>query len=864
MARAKNPNREALRRLVENLPRSLWGRWMDAGEIHEHLKQGGFPELPRPLLSRCLRRTETSMLMRKDSYSNNAWYIFGDQDTLDRSPNCYRAQRDEATTPSFCLQDGFFLQPELDAVVSAAVEVLLAAGYGERRAAVTPDLKRRASLAGQTPTTSLECRTPFADRSNAQSNSSPETDHPVAAAVVAESAILPNNDEKMSLRIVDDFVDNQFVQQLTLHNRSCDGDLKITNDRKLGYDSCRTYRCFKCDTFIFRRTGRDVVETETNKTPGQKKSQLNVLLEESRLEAGISVRKGNECFNSAGIMCPGPSESRKERDKLLIHCASISEDQLRENRCKHVEATRQLPNYIGDVIITGDNGDTRRIAQGKIAMDGAGATRAYNHRITGDQHIFAIFSCVLQLPLYVKVDQTSCTRCSRKVTKYMLEKNIKAVDIAAGEINFEHEGPCSRNSKHSPAVAEEYAAEAAGKFLAELPDDEAIFGYRVVSDGDTRGTTKFIASQVKVLGEEISGLAEHEPDIGHFLKTISNAMYILCDKDRTMKGKQLLETPRIRAITSDVKKHIDTYHDCIVDLQEKESTIMAQQGLTARKDVARNVCLKALTSIARHHSGDHSKCTDVHCKYLKIEAEVAKTNDRSDCEFDVIVAQRYAKEARFKGKIMSLHEGGIEKLTEVITSRANEKNIDRIAAMGSSNPCEGFFGCLTKQTEGKRIHFSKNLGNIVALVAGSQSNKAFGNRILAEGGVEVAKIASRDTHQIKKKNRLEKEKERRRSEPCKQRRMASRQFKLVKLDRDGNSASRHKTDKMHPTDNCKVMSSSKPATKSLRKCSNCGISGHTKKDCAKPTYTSTNTSKRRAKHSSVDNKGAMLRFFNVK
>jgi hypothetical protein len=369
MARVKNPNREALCRLIDNLPRSLWGRWMNAGEIHGHLKQGGFPELPRPLLSRSLRRTDVSVLMRSDYFSNSVWYIFGDQDTLDRSPNCYKAQRDEYTTPSCCLQDGFFLRPELDAVVSAAVEVLLAAGYGERKAAVPPNLKRKAavapdsttkfaaspptenqnetppttrtaSLAGRTPTTSLECRTPFVDRPNAQLNASLETDHPVAAAV----ATLPNNgdavfanDEKMSLRMVDDFVDNQFLQEWTLHTRNCDGDLKLTKDRKLGYDSCRTYRCFKCDSFVFRRTGRDVVETETNKKHGQKKSQLNVLMEESFLESGISVMKENEFCNSAGIMCPGKSESRKERGKLLIQRARISEDQLRENRCKHVE-----------------------------------------------------------------------------------------------------------------------------------------------------------------------------------------------------------------------------------------------------------------------------------------------------------------------------------------------------------------------------------------------------------------------------------------------------------------------------------------------------------------------------------------------
>ena len=93
-----------------------------------------------------------------------------------------------------------------------------------------------------------------------------------------------------------------------------------------------------------------------------------------------------------------------------------------------------------------------------------------------------------------------------------------------------HKGKCYRNTTHGPAVAEEYAcvdaAEALlfnkdGKFLGE---EEACFIDRLVTDGDTRGCKNFIDKQCELLGELVRGIAEHIPDIGHFIKTISNGL----------------------------------------------------------------------------------------------------------------------------------------------------------------------------------------------------------------------------------------------------------------------------------------------------------------------------------------------------
>jgi hypothetical protein len=61
---------------------------------------------------------------------------------------------------------------------------------------------------------------------------------------------------------------------------------------------------------------------------------------------------------------------------------------------------------------------------------------------------------------------------------------------------------------HGPATAEEYACiDAANLLLIDpdtnefLGDDLAIFGDEIVTDGDTRGATKFIDAQAHLIGK---------------------------------------------------------------------------------------------------------------------------------------------------------------------------------------------------------------------------------------------------------------------------------------------------------------------------------------------------------------------------
>jgi hypothetical protein len=73
-------------------------------------------------------------------------------------------------------------------------------------------------------------------------------------------------------------------------------------------------------------------------------------------------------------------------------------------------------------------------------------------------------------------------------------------------IDLSHDGQCFRNSKYSPAQAEEYACEAAGKFFLFdqgtndfKASDEAFFVINMVTDGDTHGAVKLFKAQEELL-----------------------------------------------------------------------------------------------------------------------------------------------------------------------------------------------------------------------------------------------------------------------------------------------------------------------------------------------------------------------------
>jgi hypothetical protein len=193
------------------------------------------------------------------------------------------------------------------------------------------------------------------------------------------------------------------------------------------------------------------------------------------------------------------------------------------------------------------------------------------------------------------------------------------------------------------------------------------------------------------------------------------------------------------------------------------------------------------------------------------------------------VSQQYAESSRFKGKQLSLNEQAIRKVSKMINSRIDETNIDRLAKSMSSNCCENFFGQLTKHTEGKRKHLTLSLEVVVLFVAGMRSDPDVCTKMLTAAGV-----AQLSATQDKGRARIQANKKRHvvltKTPEYKAQCMYSKNLKLLQVGQDAKSTTRHKSEKMAPTDN--VRDAATRAPKKQKKCGNCGVTGHMKAQCA--------------------------------
>ena len=175
-----------------------------------------------------------------------------------------------------------------------------------------------------------------------------------------------------------------------------------------------------------------------------------------------------------------------------------------------------------------------------------------------------VFSLEILKPILVIGHQASCINCSRALTKMCKEQKVKMSGVQY--VSVSHEGPCHKNTSVSPAIAEEIACGEAAYQLLYNEDgsmkstEEAIFADAICSDGDTRGSFKFIDRQVELLGECVKNIAEHIPDIGHLVKCISNGFYTFKDKNKIYGGVNMLDVLRIKSISADVSRHIRDYN----------------------------------------------------------------------------------------------------------------------------------------------------------------------------------------------------------------------------------------------------------------------------------------------------------------
>jgi len=152
-----------------------------------------------------------------------------------------------------------------------------------------------------------------------------------------------------------------------------------------------------------------------------------------------------------------------------------------------------------------------------------------------------------------------------------------------------HTGVWYHNSKLAPASAEEtQSAMMARDLLVDgkgnyAGDDRAIFAKIVTSDNDTRAPYRFIYEQNLLIRTAANNLAEHLPYKGHVMKCKNNALFKICQDDKSYSGVNLLSNLRMKTIVSDIKEAIDHYET---------------NGLG--DDKAWSVCLQQLEAIVPH------------------------------------------------------------------------------------------------------------------------------------------------------------------------------------------------------------------------------------------------------------------------
>ena len=407
--------------------------------------------------------------------------------------------------------------------------------------------------------------------------------------------------------------------------------------------------------------------------------------------------------------------------------------------------------------------------------------------------------------------KTKCIRCTRA-----LNKNINGETVTPDQLanySMEHDGPCYRTKDMlwNPSNSEEYQAEAAAKMMLlnengeYRGDDEACFIGKFFADNDTSGPNRLIAQQNKICGEASDNLAEYYPDIHHVIKNNNNGIHEIKSKDSSFNGKYLLSNERIVSLSSDLRQVVEWYHE---DLGNAAS---------------RQRCIDQIKAIVPHHCGDHSGCKEERfCTYVQIK------NEHEDWTHEQIQAEFIVRTNRHEGKAMQLSEYGIEVLQNEIFKRFNPQNIDRIAEMGCSNACEGFWGEVTQFSEGKRLNMEHTdywLSMLHFTFCKSGGNQEKTHQDLAELLNVVITPQETKVH-LTKANTRRKMYLLNRSEAGKRRRKMAKLTNAFRTGKD-DAKKRHKSEKVD------LRKSGKASVKA-KKCQKCGDPDHTTSFCNLP------------------------------
>lgn len=641
----------------------------------------------------------------------------------------------------------------------------------------------------------------------------------------------PHDDRRRGYQIVDSDLLDAFMDTLFQHHSHCPHGNRNTKLvrlklKKIGYCSSLVYQCSGCKCIFVHRTSRDIKSAVM--VPGTKFSrtqpEINLLMSSAASNAAIWPDALFQTMAEVGVQCPTKRNITVAEKKVRVAVDEVAEECMQANRRKENKLATDRIEYISA------DGITRSAAVVEASHDGMGPKRFINNRCTGTAHIAVTMGVKTGLPLCIPCDLISCVGCNRKFTQELKKAKEKGEEILPANINLRHNGKCYRNSRHSPAVAEEFALERVGIDLLNNPDGtargdgEALFIGNNVTDGDSKGAHRLVVSQSKIVGNAATGKADGCGDWGHNKKNMKKEWYKMA-KDNHLGGVQMLTSHRITSMSSDVEGAVRRYKRKVIDVDEIAP---------AAKKKCLDTLMTELDAVVDHHCGIHENCTGDMCKMVKLDEENPTWSDQK-------LREEYAKQARYGGRFMLVSKAGRATLKKAISKRITRKGADRVALMKSTNPNESMNGVHAKYTHGKRINTTQTDAYqfIMHRVVGQKTlQRCFSPTVNSKLGAVAENTIQRANLNVVQK-RKDDDKERKNMDVYKERRSHGKLFRDCRTEKQTKKADqprRYIPEKCGPSSSCalKTKQAAKPPCPPTCKNSWCGMVGHTKSQCQMP------------------------------